>query len=143
MTYALITDLKGTIPNRDLQLLSDMDGVAGTVDDARLESALRDATAEINGYIAKAVKLPIENPPDMLRVVCRDLAIHRLYANVGRVTETQDKLRDGALSYLRMVRDGKTSIGDAVGGEEVQTSDGSMTIEGPDRVMSRDSLRNF
>ena len=75
----------------------------------------------------------------MLRVVCRDLAVHRLYANVGRVTETQDKLRDSALAYLRMVRDGKTSIGDADGGAEIQTSDGSMTIE----VMSRDSLRNF
>ena len=111
MTYALITDLKATIPNRDLELLSDMDGAVSTVDDAR--------------------------------VVCRDLAVHRLYANVGRVTETQDKLRDSALAYLRMVRDGKMSIGDADGGAEIQTSDGSMTIEGPDRVMSRDSLRNF
>ena len=113
------------------------------MDDARLEAALRDAAAEINGYIAKAVQLPLQSPPDMLRVVCRDLAVHRLYANVGRVTETQDKLRDSALAYLRMVRDGKTSIGDADGGAEIQTSDGSMTIEGPDRVMSRDSLRNF
>tara|TARA_R110000796_G_scaffold45616_13_gene110306 strand:- start:11116 stop:11547 length:432 start_codon:yes stop_codon:yes gene_type:complete len=143
VTYALITDLKATIPNRDLELLSDMDGAVGTVDDARLEAALRDAAAEINGYIAKAVQLPLQSPPDMLRVVCRDLAVHRLYANVGRVTETQDKLRDSALAYLRMVRDGKTSIGDADGGAEIQTSDGSMTIEGPDRVMSRDSLRNF
>ena len=143
MTYALITELKATIPNRDLELLSDMDGAVGTVDDARLEAALRDAAAEINGYIAKAVQLPLQSPPDMLRVVCRDLAVHRLYANVGRVTETQDKLRASALAYLRMVRDGKTSIGDADGGAEIQTSDGSMTIEGPDRVMSRDSLRNF
>ena len=143
MTYALITDLKATIPNRDLELLSDMDGAVGTVDDARLEAALRDAAAEINGYIAKAVQLPLQSPPDMLRVVCRDLAVHRLYANVGRVTETQDKLRDSALAYLRMVRDGKTSIGDADGGAEIHTSAGSMTIEGPDRVMSRDSLRNF
>tara|TARA_R110002074_G_scaffold60226_1_gene146074 strand:- start:793 stop:1224 length:432 start_codon:yes stop_codon:yes gene_type:complete len=143
VTYALITDLKATIPPRDLELLTDFDGAAGTVDDARLESALRDAMAEINGYIAKAVKLPLESPPDMLRVVCRDLAVHRLYANVGQVTETQGKLRDAAISYLKMVRDGKVSIGDADGGEEVQTSEGAVSVEGPDRVMTRDSLRRF
>jgi len=143
VTYALITDLKATIPARDLQLLSDLDGAAGAVDDLRLEAALRDATAEINGYIAKAVKLPLEDPPDMLRVVCRDLAVHRLYANVGRVTETQDKLREAAIAYLKMVRDGKASIGDAEGGAQVQTSEGAVSIEGPDRVMTRDSLRRF
>ena len=46
MTYALITDLKATIPNRDLELLSDMDGAVGTVHDARLEAALRDAACK-------------------------------------------------------------------------------------------------
>lgn len=143
MTYALITDLKATIPPRDLVLLSDLDGAADAVDDVRLEAALRDATAEINGYIAKAVKLPLQDPPDMLRVVCRDLAVHRLYANVGRITDTQTNLRDAAISYLKMVRDGKVSIGDADGGAEVQTSEGVVSVEGPDRVMTRDSLRRF
>ncbi len=143
MTYASIDDLKATIPARDLALLTDFDGAGDTVDDDRLAAALRDGAAEINGYIAKVVTLPLVAPPDMLRVVCRDLAIHRLYANAGRVTETQEKLRDASVSYLRMVRDGKVSIGDEDGGAEIQTSEGVATVEGPERVMTRDSLRNF
>jgi phage gp36-like protein len=120
-----------------------MDGAADTVDDGKLAAALRDGAAEVNGYIAKVVTLPIAAPPDMLRVVCRDLAVYRLYANAGRVTETQDKLRDASLSYLRMVRDGKVSIGDETGGEEILSSEGAVTVEGPDRVMTRDSLSRF
>lgn len=143
MTYATVDDLKQTIPIRDLALLTDFDGAGETVDDARLEAALRDGTAEVNGMISKVVSLPLDNPPDMLRVVCRDIAIHRLYANAGRVTETQEKLRDAAMSYLRMIRDGKVSIGDSEGGAEVEASEGAMTIEGPERVFTRDSLRRF
>ncbi|APE43653.1 hypothetical protein BOO69_09670 [Sulfitobacter alexandrii] len=143
MTYATVDDLKQTIPNRDLALLTDFDGAGDTVDDSRLEAALRDGTAEVNGMISKVVALPLDNPPDMLRVACRDIAIHRLYANAGRVTETQQKLRDAAMSYLRMIRDGKVSIGDSEGGAEVEASEGAMTIEGPERVFTRDSLRRF
>lgn len=143
MTYATVQQLKQSIPAHDLALLTDFDGAATVADDARILAALQDATAEINGYIAKVVKLPIADPPDMLRVVCRDIALHRLYANVGRITDTQENLREASMSYLRMVRDGKVSIGDETGGDEIQTSEGAVSIEGPDRVFTRDSLRRF
>jgi len=143
MTYATVDDIKTTVPARDLELLTDHSDAADTIDDAKISQALSDATAEINGYIAKRVTLPLADPPDMLRVACRDIAIHRLHANVGRVTETQDKLREAVVAYLIMVRDGKVSIGDETGGYEEQTSPGVVIDEGPDRVMTRDTLRNF
>lgn len=143
MSYASIDTLKATIPPTELQLLTDFDGARDTIDDARIQSALDDASAEINGYISKAVTLPIANPPAMLGVVCRDLAIHRLYANVGRITDTQEKLRDAAISYLKMVRDGKVSIGDETPEDTVQSSGGVASVEGPARVMTRDNLRGF
>ena len=143
MTYASVDNIKAVVPARDLELLTDHDGAADSIDDAKLAAALDDATAEINGYIAKRVTLPLADPPDRLRVVCRDLAVHRLYVNVGRVTEAQDKLRESALAYLEMVRDGKVSIGDATGGDEAQVSEGAVLVEGADRAMTRDSLRSF
>jgi len=141
MTYATREDLKAVVPVRDLQLLTDFDGAADTVDDTKLDQALIDATAEVNGYISKRVTLPLADTPDMLRVVCRDLAIYRLHANVSRVTDTQEKLRDAAISFLKQVQDGKTSIGDD--DATVETSEGVVTAEGPDRVMTRDSLKGF
>ena len=141
MTYATRDHIKEVTPERDLLLLTDFDGAADAVDDTKLDAALTDATAEINGYISKRVTLPLPETPDMLRVVCRELAIYRLHANVGRVTETQEKLRDAAISFLKQVQDGKTSIGDDQ--DTVQTSEGAVTAEGPERVMTRESLKGF
>lgn len=143
MTYATVDDLKAVIPSADLERLTDWDGASDAVDDVKLLQALNDATAEINGYIAKKVTLPLADPPDMLRVICRDMAMHRLHANTGMVTEDGQKLRDAAISYLKMVSEGKISIGDETGGDEAQTSQGVVMDDGPDRVMTRDSLGSF
>ena len=143
MSYATITELKLVIPQGDLILLTDFDGQATEVDDSSLQAALDDATAEINGYISKSVDLPLESPPSMLRVVCRDLAVHRLYANISRVTEEQKNLREAGISYLEMARDGNVSRGATTGGDEEETSPGPVISEGPDRVMTRDSLRRY
>lgn len=143
MTYATVQDLTDTIPARDLQLLTDQDGASDAVVTSKLQAALNDATAEINGYISKRVELPLDNPPDMLRVVCRDIAIHRLHANAGTVTDDRVQLRDAAIEYLRMIRDGKVNIGDETGGDEQEASEGVVMTDGPDRVMTRDNLGKF
>lgn len=143
MTYATAQDLVDRIPERDLQLLTDFSGAANAVDARKITDALEDATAQINSYIAKVVTLPLAETPAMLSVVCRDLARYRLYANIGRVTETETKLHDAAVAYLRSVRDGAASIGDETAENTVEASEGAVSVEGPDRVMTRDSLQSF
>lgn len=143
MTYATLQQVKETVPTRDLQLLTDFDGAGDVIVDARIEAALADATAEMNGWLTKAVSLPIANPPEYLSVVCRDLAMYRLHVNVGRVTDSQEKLRDAAIAYLKLVARGEASIGDETAEDTIETSDGIITAEGPDRVMTRDNLRRF
>lgn len=144
MTYATIDDLKAVIPARDLQLLTDFDGTVDAPDDAKLQEALDDATAEIDGWIAKRVTLPLADPPRMLMVVCRDIALHRLYANTGApVPEQFGKLREGALVYLKNVSEGRLSIGDDTSGNEVKVSPGLVLDEGDDPVFTRDSLSGF
>ena len=58
MPYASVDQLKEVIPARDLELLTDFEH-SGEPSDTRLQRALVDATAEINGYIAKVVKRPL------------------------------------------------------------------------------------
>lgn len=145
MTYATPNDLKAAIPEGDLRLLTDWDGAADLTNDATLLGALKDATAEVDSYIAKKVSLPLASPPHMLNVVCRDLAFCRLYANVGRMTETQEKLRTAAISYLTKVSEGKVSIGDDGDGigDPVETSPGVVLSEGDGRTMTRQSLKAY
>lgn len=142
MSYATLAELKAVIPVRELALLSDH-AAGATPDDQRLQDALDDASAEIDGYISRRVALPIQNPPRMLTVKCRDIAMYRLYAAVGRVSETQAKLYDAALAYLGRVARGELSIGDETPGAGVPATPGAVVIDGPERTMTRDGLRGF
>lgn len=141
MPYASVAQLKAVIPPRDLELLTDFEGAAEP-SDARLEQALADASAEIDSYIAKVVTLPLANPPHLLTVICRDIAMHRLYVNLGHEMTGFEGLRSNAIDTLKSIRKGETAIGDDDGPAEVTTPGVAMT-EGPEREMTRDKLWGF
>lgn len=141
MPYATAPQLKAVIPTNDLQLLTDFEGMDAP-SDQRLEQALADASAEIDSYIAKVVALPLSNPPHILQVICRDLAMHRLYVNLGHDMAAYQRLRSDAIATLRAIARGETAIGDDTGAAEL-TSPGVAMTEGPERQMTRDRLRGF
>jgi phage gp36-like protein len=144
MTYASVADLKAAIPPQDLALLTDWDGAVDAPDDARLLAALEDASAVVNGWIAKRVSLPLTTPPQMLKVVTRDLALHRLYANTGGgIPEAVKALHDGAMAYLKDVAKGEVSIGDETPGDTAQASPGVVLVEGDDPTFTRTTLKGF
>lgn len=142
MTYASVDHLKAVIPARDLELLTDFER-RGDPSDARLAEALADATAEINGYIAKVVKRPLVAPPRILSVICRDLAMHRLYLNLGHDMAVYDRLRKSAIETLKDIAAGRTAIGDDGDGPDQLTSPGVAMTDGPERLLTRDSLTGF
>lgn len=142
MTYASVSQLKAVIPARDLELLTDFerdgDSAAG-----RLVQALEDATAEINSYIAKVVKHPLADPPHILTVICRDLAVHRLYLNLGHDMASLNKVRQTWIEKLKSVQSGESALGDDGDGPDVVTSPGVAMTDGPERQLTRDSLRGY
>lgn len=140
--YATVDQLKAVIPPRDLELLTDFDDLGGA-QDQRLLQALADATAEINSYIRKALPRPLIDPPHILTVICRDLAMHRLYVNLGHDMKVYDRLRKAAIETLRDIAEGRTAIGDDGDGPDQLTSPGVAMTDGPDRQLTRDSLKGF
>ncbi|TRD18343.1 gp436 family protein [Palleronia caenipelagi] len=142
MPYASVADLQAVIPPRDLALLSDFEGGAEAADADRLARALDDASAEIDSFIARQVSLPLTDPPHILKVICRDLAMCRLYLNLGRLSETNEKLRDQAIGWLRDVSEGKISLGDD-DTPATPTSGGVAMSDGPERRFTRQSLRGY
>ncbi|WP_349295241.1 DUF1320 domain-containing protein (plasmid) [Thioclava sp. 'Guangxiensis'] len=143
MAYASLADLKAGVPPRDLIQLTDFEGASDEVDDTRLQAALDDASAEIDSRIAKAVTLPLTTPPHILAVLCRDLAVHRLYSNIGMATEAQTKLRDAAISFLEKVGRGELALGGTGDTPPEVTSPGVAMTDGPERMLTRDRLRGF
>lgn len=143
MPYASLVQLKAVIPPRDLEALTDFDGVSGAADDTRLVQALDDASAEIDSYIAKVVALPLADPPHLLTVICRDLAMHRLYVNLGHDMEVYKRLRSDAVAMLKSIAKGETAIGDDGDGQAELTSPGVAMTDGPERLLTRRSLRGY
>ncbi|MBN8294731.1 DUF1320 domain-containing protein [Rhodobacter sp. NTK016B] len=144
MSYASLAEFKSGIPERDLVALTDLDLTAeGTVQDDRIQEALDDASAEIDSYIAKVVALPLAAVPRILKVVCRDLALHRLYVNIGHDMQARKSLRDEAIGYLKSVSRGEASLGDGGAVPAEIVSPGAPMIEGPERQMTRDGLKGF
>lgn len=142
MSYASVADLKAVIPARDLALLAGFDQGDAAASDARLAQALTDASAEIDGYLRRQVSLPLADPPHTLNVYCRDLAMWRLYRNLGHDTDRLKALRDGALSWLRDVAAGRIGLGDD-DTPPLDTSGGVAMTDGPDRLLTRDSMRGW
>ena len=142
MSYASRADLKAVIPARDLALLAGFDQGDAAASDARLAQALTDASAEIDGYLRRQVSLPLADSPHTLNVYCRDLAMWRLYRNLGHDTDRLKALRDGALSWLRDVAAGKIGLGDD-DTPPLDTSGWVAMTDGPDRLLTRDSMRGW
>lgn len=142
MAYATVAQLKGVIPARDLELLTDFEG-ASVASDARLVEALEDASAEIDGYIAKVVSLPMTPVPRVLTVIARDLAMHRLYINLGHDMEVYKRLRGDAVVLLKAIARGETAIGGGSETPTAQTSPGVAMTDGPPRRLTRHSLRGY
>lgn len=143
MAYISIADFQRGIPRRDLVALTDLDDGTDTINDDRVQDALDDASAEIDSYIAKALTLPLADVPRILKTICRDLALHRLYVNIGHSMEARKSLREDAIAFLKAVSRGDAALGD--GGDvppEVTTPGVAMT-DGAERELTRDSLKGY
>lgn len=146
MAYATVAEFKAGMSQDDLLRLTDFEGDTDTVNDSRIQAALDDASAVIDSYIAKPLGGRVLNPvPRILNVVCRDLALYRLYINIGHGTgnESVTGLRDDALRYLKSVAAGDVALGDGTGVPAEATSPGVAMTDGPDRLLTRDSLRGY
>lgn len=140
MAFATIAQLKAVIPVRDLELLTDFEGI-DLPSDTRLEQALDDASAEISGYVGKLIA-GLADVPHVLTVICRDLAMHRLYINLGHETNPYEGLRKTHLVWLASVKKGDVSLGDD-DGTVIESSPGVAMTDGPEREFTRASLKGY
>lgn len=142
-TYETVAGLKSRVPARELENLTDHDGSLQAVDDEKVLDALLDATAQINSFVQRRATLPLENPPRVLEVFCRDIAMYRLHVSAGRVTDDVEKQYKAAIAWLRDVADGKVSLGDDDPEDTVPATPGAVFTEGAGPVMTRDTLKGF
>jgi len=89
--------------------------VLGDADDAaKVDQALDDASAEIDGYLEPRYELPLSSVPQLLVRLCVDIAFYRLASMVAAVPTADDDRRlryQDAVSVLRRIRSGEVRLG--------------------------------
>jgi phage gp36-like protein len=136
--YATQQDMLSAFGEREMISLTDirqprLDAVNTDV----LNTSLTDASAEIDGYLAGQVALPLTIVPNILRVYCIDMARYRL-----QHTEADEQVKaryDAAIAYLKMVAKGDVRLTLPAGGDVPEANGGGVQFTTGSKVMGRES----
>jgi phage gp36-like protein len=111
MSYATLSDLAARYGADRLTELTDHDA-DGAMDTGRVEQALADASAEIDGYLAVRYQLPLPTIPKVLRRIACDIAVYRLMSarRMGDVEDDRRRYED-AVRLLTQIAKGGVSLG--------------------------------
>lgn len=109
-TYATSQDVIDRYGSDALLLLADRDN-DGLVESTVVDTALADASAEMDAYLAVRYTLPFATPPALLVHLCVDIAIYRLSAESGVATDERRRRFDDVLLLLARLSTGEASFG--------------------------------
>lgn len=109
-SYATIQDVIDRYGNEQLLLIADRDD-DGVVDTTVVDTALTDASAEIDAYLAVKYTLPFATPPALLVHLCVDIAVYRLSPEFDVATDERRRRFDDALLLLLRLSTGEASFG--------------------------------
>src|SRR3972149_1019378 len=133
MPYATQADLLNQITQAELVQLTDDTG-SGSVDSAKVDSALNAASATIDAYAGARYTLPLQSS-EKVKQVCVDLAIYELEKRRRRVRDATLAARDAALAFLRDLAQPP--------GAPAQQTEADVKKTEQDRVFSDDNLEGF
>ncbi len=143
MPYGTNQDLIDSVGLDTLVQLTD-DERTGSLNQARIDKAGRDADATINSYIGVRYGLPLEAPfPDKIVELWVDITVWNLYSRRPHIEmpETVKANHDLAISFLKDIASGKASLGIAPRAIDTSTARASKTVD--DRIFKSEKLDNF
>lgn len=139
MAYITVDDLMGRISESDLIVLTD-DTDSGEIGSDNLNGAIADASAEIDGYCGGRYTTPFEPVPDSVRTRCVDMTIYHLHARRGGAPEDRKNRYDSAVTWLKMVSEGKVDLG--IPGSASPDPSG-VQFRDAGRKFTRDGLKDY
>ena len=114
---------------------------AGTLSWTLLRQNLKDASEEIDSYLAARHDLPLDPVPRLLVRLCIDIGIYLRAESAALLADQDTRRYDGAVRLLRDIAAGRAALGIADPDPPAPAADpGAEFAPGPARVMARDSL---
>ena len=140
MAYCTKADILERIAEDELARLTD-DENGTTVDDSIVSRAITDADAEIDLHLAARHALPLPSTPPVILTYSCEIAIFKLYSRRMGPPDYWQALYDNASKALKLIADGKVSLGLSTGDEPDPGAPVELTSN--DRQMTRDKLKGF
>lgn len=140
MAYATVADMVARFGDLELIQITDRNH-DGVIDHGAAETALDDATAEIDAYLGRFARPFVQTPPILKRLCC-DIARYRLTAASGVLIteEIRNRYKIDVLDMLRAIAKGEVLLGADLAGTETAASDnGVMFVNGKNKVFGRDN----
>jgi len=97
------------LPEEVLIALTDDEG-AGSVNANRAEASVISAGAVVDAALSKLYDVPFASPPELVKKLTRDLAVHELYARAGSLPDEVKSAHDEALELLGKVASGTFNL---------------------------------
>ncbi len=139
--YATTSDMTARFDAAELVQLTD-DAGNGTIDMARVQLALDQAAATIDGHVSayyKRIDATDPVPAILIDIAC-DIARFRLFRQ-GVPPEHIKTLHDSAMRTLREIASGKVKLD--LGEESFEPRDGMILVESQERHFTRDSMKGM
>lgn len=122
MAYVTQQDLVDRFGEGELIRLTNPDNYGATeVDTARLDGAIADAEALVDGYLGGRYEVPLKPVPRVITRVSADLARYYLY-DEGAPEPVAQRYEE-ALRFLRSCARGEAGLGVSASGERAETLD--------------------
>lgn len=110
MAYATAADMQQRFGLSEMLLLADPERT-GEVDATIVDTAINDATAEVDSYLACVLTEPLEVVPVFLVSVVCDIARYRLYSGLTCDTIQVKERYDDAIVWLVNISKGRAKLG--------------------------------
>lgn len=109
--YCSIDDLKKAIPEANLISLTD-DEDSGSINSARAEAAITDASELIDGFLRGRYTLPLSPVPTIIQRLCVDIAIFYLYQRLFErdMPESMNERYKNSIKLLDKIASGEISF---------------------------------
>jgi phage gp36-like protein len=141
MPYLARADLLEQLSEQQLVQLTD-DEKLGIANETRIAEAIARAEAEADGYFATKYTVPVVPVTALVKALCVDIAVYRLWLRRQRVPEAARQGYDDAVGKLRDIAKGLLTLG--VDPTPVASSQGAAgEASGDERIFSRDKLGGF
>lgn len=135
--------LRLTIAGGDRSAYGAEDIAAADAALARINDALSDADAIIDGYLADQYTLPLDPVPRLIKRYACDIARYLLWGAAAVKDGEEERAYNNALTMLRQTRDGKLTLGVQPRARQTPDRVAPELVDGGERLFTRDTLRGL